>query len=115
LRQAHQVAGLGVGLSGRAALVSLAIALGLFGLVGVPLLGQWAHGHPEYHPALRAAVPRLLGALVALKFLLAAWVGCRLLRRGLMTPPAWFWPWGRGRSPRSGCSRPCGGCCRRPG
>jgi hypothetical protein len=86
LNWAHAAAGLWVGLSGRLVLVYAAVVLGLVGLVGAVLLGQWVGRHPEYHDALRAALPWLLGAALALKGLATAWVARGLLRRGLLSP-----------------------------
>jgi hypothetical protein len=55
------------------------VLLGTAGLVGLGLFRQ-----PEYHAALRAALPWAAGALVALKLLLAGRMTRAVLRRGLV-------------------------------
>lgn len=82
------VESLWIGLTGRPWLLN-AIALGFAALFGCGILSSlWASLHPELHPFLLSLVPWLIGFLLTLKLLIAAWVLHGLLRSRLVTPQA---------------------------
>jgi hypothetical protein len=75
-------------LTGRVWVVWLALVFGLGFLIAAALLAGWLADHPERGAALLDALPALLGALVALKLLAAAWLAGRVVRPGLLSGPA---------------------------
>jgi hypothetical protein len=80
-----------VALTGRAAVVTPAVALALGLMVAVPFGGGWAYAHPETHgPLLRLAWWAAPPA-VTLKLLLAGWALFALRRRGLVSARALAW------------------------
>ena len=73
-----------LGLTGRKWVMNVAV-IGMFPLLyALIFLGWWISARPQYHEALVASAPWLLGLLVALKLLLARWALRTLYRRRLL-------------------------------
>jgi iron complex transport system permease protein len=71
--------------TGRAWFIGGAWAVFLACWVGASLLAGWLADHPAAWAALLDALPALLGILVALKLLAAAWLAQRVVRAGLLS------------------------------
>jgi hypothetical protein len=82
------VESLWMGLAGRPWLINT-LAFGFAGMLGCgTLLSLWVLGHPEVLTLLWSLVPWLVGLMLALKLVLAAWVIYSLVRSRLVTPNA---------------------------
>jgi hypothetical protein len=79
------ISGLALSLTGRRWLI-LAVGIAVVALgVAAVAFGQWLVAHPEYRAVFRAALPWLLGGVVAVKTLCGGWMLWALRRRGLVT------------------------------
>jgi len=73
---------------------SLSVSIGFafmtaFSLLGIA--GVWIYQHPDYHALFFALLPWILGALIALKLVVAVLICLALQKRGLITPKVIGW------------------------
>jgi hypothetical protein len=85
LTWAQAVRGLWVALGGRIWVAWLSVVACLGFVIAASLLAAWLPRHPQRWATLLDRLPALLGGLVALKLLAAAWLGARVVRRGLLS------------------------------
>jgi hypothetical protein len=85
------VENLAVGLSGRVWFIRGNVLLGALIWCNLGVLVTWVYFHPESQESVRAAMPWIVGTLVAVKLGLGVWVVRRLLARELIPARTLTW------------------------